>query len=208
MIQPSLPARTLSDQHTILRLPARISYGVGTSCPNTPNPRPAPVPHVGSNTTNWLSKRIMLRYSKSGPATAQPRSPSISGVMPIHPIGSYDRSGALDTTGKRRFPGCFPQASRPTAQDPSEPVRQVSLRHDISSQLELSRRNRATSRSSSPWSLSGQASPTGSLLTPDHVASGGTSFVVAILHVCAKVVFRDACAGDLSRENTPVLFSR
>ena len=115
MIRLSLPARTLSDQHTILRLPARISYGVGTSCPNTPNPRPAPVPHIGSNTTNWLSKRIMLRYSKSGPATAQPRSPSISGVMPIHPIGSYDRSGALDTTGKRRFPGCFPQASRPTA---------------------------------------------------------------------------------------------
>ena len=118
----------------------------------------------------------MLRYGKSGLATVQPRSPSISGVMPIHPIGSYDRSGALDTTGEKRFPDCSPQASRPTAQYLGEPIRQASPRHDLSSQLELSRRNRATSRSSSPWSLSGQASPTGGLLTPDHVASGGTSF--------------------------------
>ena len=47
MIRLSLPARTLSDQHTILRLPARISCGDGTSCPNTPNPRPAPVTHLG-----------------------------------------------------------------------------------------------------------------------------------------------------------------
>ena len=47
---------------------------------------------------------VILRYGKSEPARAQLRSPSISGVMPIHPIGSMTAQELSTPLEKDGFP--------------------------------------------------------------------------------------------------------